>query len=479
MSNLFLTQNHFLNLEKWNKFPALATKAMTSILLFFALLFLGTASAQTIKSSMLTCNNPDRCTSKDLEIVSVFIGGDNCQGCTPNTTVTYPLFMTIHNGTKSVRTSFSLYGTLSSGASINGYSGNIFVCVGEITVKSDEILPGETAPGNQTFAVGTITFTCGQDLTLSNNYLAWTDAAGETAIRCETYSKATKCADIAPKCGTASSINIVGPLSAPTLGKVDPTCTLSTGTVAVTSTTTGLKFSLDGGDFTDYPIGGWSGLSSGEHCVRAKNADCTSEPTCITIGGAPANPDRPVVTLQEATICGTVTTPTVTVSCPIAGTYRLTQGTTTTTKTYPSDNLVFPVQPGIGFSITVTTAAGCVSDATTCTNYTTNSCPSISAARLESVMPDIEPETKVAAFPNPYSDIVKFNITPARSGKVSLELYNMLGQKITTVYQGMFEKGKMQTVQYRVPVAQRANLIYILRMDNSKTISGKLIGLKQ
>jgi hypothetical protein len=392
--------------------------------------------------------------------------------------------MTIHNGTKSERTSFALYGTLSSGATINGISGNIFICVGPITVKSDQTLPGESAPGNQTFAVGTITFTCGQDLTLTDNLLAWTDASGTTADRCNTFSNATECAAIQPKCGSAASITIKGPVVPPSLDKVDPTCTTSTGTVTVSSTKTNLLFSLDGGTFAAYPSGGFTGLSSGQHCVRVKNADgCISPAACKTIGTVPANPARPVVTLQEATICGTLTSPTITVSCPIAGTYTLTQTgvSGSQTKTYPTDNPVkFTVQAGKPFHITVTNTDGCTSAETNCDNYTSNSCPSgpittRTATNVNVVLPD-EQSTVVPA-PNPFNDKIRFSIQSAVTGQGSLELYNMLGQKVKTIYQGHFAKGETRTIEYQVPGSQRVNLVYVFRVGNQKT-SGKLIGLK-
>ncbi len=470
-----------------NKFHLCCSKLLTTIISFALLLFAGVVSAQqpTIGNSNLSCDisNRNPCTSKDLQIVSVAIDAPACTTCSPGTTVTYPLKMTIHNGTKSERTSFALYGTLSSGASINGKSGNIFVCVGPITVKSDETLPGETAPGNQTFAVGTITFSCGQDLTLTNNFLAWTDASGTTADRCNTFSQATKCSDIAPKCGTAASITITGPVVPPTLGKVDPTCTVSTGKVTVTSATTGFTFSLDGGAFETYPTGGWT-VGSGQHCVRSKRTSdgCISDPACITIGTVPANPDRPVVTLQEATICGNLTAPTITVSCPIAGTYTLTQTGVagSQTKTYPADNpVVFTVQAGKQFSITVTNTAGCTSAATNCTNYATNSCPTVNAIAKPEVQ-TIEltaPKPSVIAAPNPFNDRIRFSLQSAVSGQGSLELYNMLGQKIKTVFQGQVEAGKVQTIEYSVPNPQRSNLIYLFRVGDQK-VTGKLIGLK-
>jgi hypothetical protein len=247
----------------------------------------------------------------------------------------------------------------------------------------------------------------------------------------------------------------------------------------VTSSTSGLTFSIDNGAFAAYPTGGWSGLAPGEHCVRAKNSDnCISSATCITIGRALVTPDRPVVTLQEATICGTLTAPTITVQCPINGTYRLTQTgvTGTQTKTYPTDNpVVFTVQAGKQFSITVTNNDGCTSAITNCTNYQSNTCPSSSVTRADVQTVELPaPQTKVLAAPNPFTNRVRFTLTSAVSGMGSLEIYNTMGQKIATVYRGYVEAGKPMNKEYAVQRILRANLIYVFRVGDQK-VSGKLL----
>jgi len=172
--------------------------------------FSTTANAQGVAASKLNCPIPNG-TSKDLSVVDVFVDLPPCTTCS-GSTITADLKMTIHNGTKSERTAFSLYGTLSPGASINGISGTIVVCVGAITVKSSDNIG--FGLGNQTFTVGSITFNCTSDLSLSNNVLAWTDAAGTTSGRCVDFFAATQCKDVQPKCDTASSINIRQPLAA-------------------------------------------------------------------------------------------------------------------------------------------------------------------------------------------------------------------------------------------------------------------------
>ena len=80
----------------------------------------------------------------------------------------------------------------------------------------------------------------------------------------------------------------------------------------------------------------------------------------------------------------------------------------------------------------------------------------------------------VSTYPNPYTDNVKFVIESPVTGHGTLEVYNSLGQKIQTVYQGMVFAGRSQTIEYKVPVANRTNLIYIFRVGGQQA-TGKLI----
>jgi hypothetical protein len=89
----------------------------------------------------------------------------------------------------------------------------------------------------------------------------------------------------------------------------------------------------------------------------------------------------------------------------------------------------------------------------------------------------VESQTTVKAYPNPFSDKVKFLVTSAAAGRGSLEVYNMMGQKVKTVYQGFITKGS-QTFELSLPNQQVANLIYVLRVGDKK-MSGKLLQINQ
>jgi len=83
----------------------------------------------------------------------------------------------------------------------------------------------------------------------------------------------------------------------------------------------------------------------------------------------------------------------------------------------------------------------------------------------------------VTAYPNPYTDKVNFTVDSKLSGYGSLQVYNMMGQKLKTVYQGYILAGK-QNFTLSLPTQQRSNLVYILRVGN-KQIAGKLLQLNK
>jgi hypothetical protein len=84
----------------------------------------------------------------------------------------------------------------------------------------------------------------------------------------------------------------------------------------------------------------------------------------------------------------------------------------------------------------------------------------------------------VTAYPNPFTDKVTFSISSTVSGKASLDVYNILGQKVQNVYQGYLFAGKAQIVEYKAPSSiYKSTLIYILRVGNEQ-VNGKVIQIK-
>jgi hypothetical protein len=60
-----------------------------------------------------------------------------------------------------------------------------------------------------------------------------------------------------------------------------------------------------------------------------------------------------------------------------------------------------------------------------------------------------------------------------QSGQGTLEVYNMTGQKVKTVFSGYMNAGR-QRFSMNIPAGQTSVLLYVFRMGNQK-VSGKLL----
>jgi hypothetical protein len=92
------------------------------------------------------------------------------------------------------------------------------------------------------------------------------------------------------------------------------------------------------------------------------------------------------------------------------------------------------------------------------------------------IVPQESGGLKVTAYPNPFSSVVKFTIQSNVSGDAQLEVYNQLGQKVSTIYRGYLQANRNQVVEYKAPRLGN-QLIYILRVGGH-SVSGKLLRLE-
>ena len=170
---------------------------------------------------------------------------------------------------------------------------------------------------------------------------------------------------ISPASADVVISNVPGAPPPPTVNIVHPTCTVATGTITITSTTSGLTLSLDGGAYAAYPVGGYV-AAAGAHTLTVQNtAFCTSPITNITINPQPQIPAAPTVSIVHPTC--TVVTGTITITSPTTGlTFSLNGGAYVT---YPASGYV--VATGV-HSLTAQYASGCIS---TVTNITVNPQP--------------------------------------------------------------------------------------------------------
>jgi hypothetical protein len=212
-----------------------------------------------------------------------------------------------------------------------------------------------------------------------------------------------------------------------------------------------------------------------------------------------ATPSAPTLCVIQPSLCGP-TTGTVTITSPTPATgveYTIDNG-----NSWQTGNVFNNLIPGSCTGIKVKNAAGCISEAAICsqsncatrfsnegssdnvTKSQTETLSQIVKQQQTSFKPTFntgndkitEKATTVKAYPNPFSDKVIFEVSSAQSGNGSLEIVNMLGQKVKTVYQG-FSAGS-QTFELSLPVNQISHLVYVLRIGNKK-MTGKLLQINQ
>jgi hypothetical protein len=117
-----------------------------------------------------------------------------------------------------------------------------------------------------------------------------------------------------------------------------------------------------------------------------------------------------------------------------------------------------------------------------CTSFAGyQTCVTSSLVVMARVAPEanaITDHIKVSAYPNPFTDKVRFTIKSTVSGQGSLDVFNMVGQKVKTVYQGYVHANTEQVVEYRVPDVSRQNLIFVMTVNGEK-VTGKLLNAKE
>jgi len=85
----------------------------------------------------------------------------------------------------------------------------------------------------------------------------------------------------------------------------------------------------------------------------------------------------------------------------------------------------------------------------------------------------VSKKVTVSAYPNPFSDNINFEVETKQPGQGTLEVYNMSGQKIKTVFSGYLNAGR-QRFNMTVPAGQTSVLLYVFTMGNQR-ITGKLL----
>jgi hypothetical protein len=111
--------------------------------------------------------------------------------------------------------------------------------------------------------------------------------------------------------------------------------------------------------------------------------------------------------------------------------------------------------------------------------------PSITSSSLHSEnttlstqIPETVNEVQIKAYPNPFSEQVSFRFVSPVKGKAILEIYNIGGQRMAVLFNGMVDAGVSKTVQYtKEKTGASGTLIYKLTIGD-KVMHGKVQALK-
>jgi hypothetical protein len=187
-------------------------------------------------------------------------------------------------------------------------------------------------------------------------------------------------------------------------------------------------------------------------------------------------PDAPTICVVQPSLCGPAKG-SVTILSPLGGDYQYSIDNGTS---WQSNTVFSNLDAGSVTGIKVKRlSTGCISSGVLCD---ASNC--LQSARLITTTEDQTPslinnlkQLNIKAFPNPFSDKVKFVVTASEAGNGSLEVFNLLGQKVKTVFRGYIQSGA-NTFEVNLPAMKSAHLLYVLHVGD-KTVTGKLLQLKQ
>jgi hypothetical protein len=275
-------------------------------------------------------------------------------------------------------------------------------------------------------------------------------------------------------CAASATASVSVNTSAPTAQAAGDLITCSHGTATLNgsgSTASGVSYLWTGpGSITNSNLINASTATGGVYTLKVAytSTGCSATATA-SVSVSTAAPTFNV-NLVQPTLCTQYGS--VTITPTLAGSYHysIDNGTSFTNTTGSFTNLVSGAVTGIKIR---SDATGCTSDPLSC--GTTN-LPSITAkAPSTNETGILVQEPTVKAYPNPFNDRVKFVINSPAAGNGSLEVYNVMGQRVKTVYQGRINAGN-QSYELVIPKKQQETLIYILRVDGKK-VTGKLLQL--
>ncbi|MFD3276620.1 hypothetical protein [Aquirufa echingensis] len=108
-------------------------------------------------------------------------------------------------------------------------------------------------------------------------------------------------------------------------------------------------------------------------------------------------------------------------------------------------------------------------------SQTTNSVEIKTMSRV--VQEQTETIQSVQAYPNPFKGTLTFTMTPRYTGQASLDVYNVSGMKVSTVFEGLLQAGEEQKIEFTIPEGQISQTFIFLFRQGNDVVQGKLVSL--
>ena len=316
---------------------------------------------------------------------------------------------------------------------------------------------------------------------------------------------------------------------APGVTVVQPTCAVSTGTIAISSPVDSFSYSINN---SSYVAGGtFSSLTTGSYPVTAENsAGCISSPSMAVILTPPPPPSAPGVTVVQPTC--TVPTGSIDIAGPLGpGLIYSVNGTS-----YQSDTS-FTSLPSGSYPVTARDTAGCVSPSSVAVILPATAAPpapvfdlvqpdcSVATGTIDIISPagtgvfysingsnwltdtsfgQLAPGTYqlivkngagclsspasavilakpaacnmvVGVYPNPYVGEVNFTIVSPESGKGLLMFYSIVGQRLNAAIETEFVAGIPTSIVVPMDFAHEQTVVYQLTIGKKKIQQGILL----
>jgi hypothetical protein len=316
------------------------------------------------------------------------------------------------------------------------------------------------------------------DLTASNytGSLLWSNSATSASIHVTNAATYTVTQTTANGCTSPSGSGTSAPKTTP-----------NAPTVTVVNNCDGSS-DLTASDYTGSLLWSNNATSASIHVTNAATYTVTqtigngcASPSGSGTSAPKTTPASPSLKITQPSLCGPSTGSIEVCNPNAAYTYTLVGGSGILATGQPVifSNLTAGSNPGV----TVTNTDGCTSAAADC-NSAAATCdqsqtPAIQTSSRPAVISDniIEKQTTVRTYPNPFSDKVKFVVSSSVAGMGNLEVYNIMGQKVKTVYTGFISAGS-HTFELSLSTKLISNLVYVLRIGDKK-MTGKLLQINQ